>query len=568
MKKMLLAVLCFTMIAATPAPRPPDIPRAGETIEVSIVNVDVFVTDRAGNRVHALTRDDFGIFEDGKPQPITNFTEYAPQSENGRASVSGIAGPEVKPDVVPAPAPRQHRTVVVFIDRFQLQGMKVDEVFTQIRELLHKAVRPGDAVTIVGWGHRLYTRLPFTDDLTEMDAVLGKMSEERHYDVTGDREDIEREREWQGQVEAATGVSQGNMPVVSAGDAATREFSDMKAKSQAIRAVLESISGVEGQKVMLLVTRRFSRYAGREYLIARRATVGPPTDYERAFDTINFLEAITRTANANGVTLYPLYPEGLHSDWTESSANTFMPKSGDSSLAMRDYITLDNEVQALAFVADATGGQAAWGQADVIKLLPRIEQDLTSYYSLAYRATTTRTDRVRKIVVEAKNRDYTVRSRRQFIEKSDDTRMKDRVVATLFETSDDTKIPLRIRLGERRVKGKDRYVVPLSIEIPVQSLAALPDDKTNRGAFSVYVAWGDVLGFVSDVLHQTQPFTVADIQKAKNGHFTYDLDLLTDGKTNRVAVGVYDEVGKDYGLQRIDLPRPVPANQGARPEVR
>ena len=36
-----------------------------EKIEVSVVNVDVTVTDRAGKPVRGLTRDDFEIFEDG-----------------------------------------------------------------------------------------------------------------------------------------------------------------------------------------------------------------------------------------------------------------------------------------------------------------------------------------------------------------------------------------------------------------------------------------------------------------------------------------------------------------------
>ena len=43
----------------------PVIPHAGETIEVSIVNVDTVVTDRQGRRVHGLRKGDFEIFENG-----------------------------------------------------------------------------------------------------------------------------------------------------------------------------------------------------------------------------------------------------------------------------------------------------------------------------------------------------------------------------------------------------------------------------------------------------------------------------------------------------------------------
>src|SRR5262249_1682411 len=47
----------------------------GASVEVRVVNVDVVVTDKAGHRVTGLTKNDFEILEDGKPQTITNFDE-------------------------------------------------------------------------------------------------------------------------------------------------------------------------------------------------------------------------------------------------------------------------------------------------------------------------------------------------------------------------------------------------------------------------------------------------------------------------------------------------------------
>src|SRR2546422_5135316 len=44
-----------------------------ERIEVYVVNVDVTVSDKRGQPVRGLTRDDFLVFEDGKPQKVTNF---------------------------------------------------------------------------------------------------------------------------------------------------------------------------------------------------------------------------------------------------------------------------------------------------------------------------------------------------------------------------------------------------------------------------------------------------------------------------------------------------------------
>src|SRR5207245_6636966 len=73
-----VASLLLTLMAS--AQQKPPIPSIGETIEVSLVNLDVFVTDRTGQRVHALTKDDFEILENGVRQPITNFAEYTHES--------------------------------------------------------------------------------------------------------------------------------------------------------------------------------------------------------------------------------------------------------------------------------------------------------------------------------------------------------------------------------------------------------------------------------------------------------------------------------------------------------
>ena len=43
-------------------------------VEVNYVDVDAIVTDEKGNFVSGLTRDDFEVFEDGKPQKVEMFS--------------------------------------------------------------------------------------------------------------------------------------------------------------------------------------------------------------------------------------------------------------------------------------------------------------------------------------------------------------------------------------------------------------------------------------------------------------------------------------------------------------
>src|SRR5215203_5195212 len=92
----------------------------GEIVNVNVVNVDVYVTDKSGKRIQGLTKDDFDIFENGKKVAITNF--YA--VDGGKAKMIGdepvtAATVPEKPGP-PGQAPKlpedQRLRLVVYID--------------------------------------------------------------------------------------------------------------------------------------------------------------------------------------------------------------------------------------------------------------------------------------------------------------------------------------------------------------------------------------------------------------------------------------------------------------------
>jgi hypothetical protein len=201
-------------------------------------------------------------------------------------------------------------------------------------------------------------------------------------------------------------------------------------------------------------------------------------------------------------------------------------------------------------LAKATGGLMASGSMDVIELLPHIAEDLSNYYSLAYRTPATGTTNARDIVVRVKNRDYQVRSRREYVEKTDVTRMRDRVIANLYRADQRGAIPVTVDLGAIEKTSRARWSVPLRIHIPTDALSTVGG---NEGAFSVYIATGGVIGIMSDVERRTQAFTAADLQRGLK-EFTYEFTLTFDAATSVVSVGVMDERTKDYGLKTLDLP--------------
>src|SRR5687768_16935281 len=108
-------LLLFAIIGSTASLHAQQaMPRANESIDVSIVNVDVFVTDRKGNRVRGLTASDFEILENGRPQPVTNSAEYAREQRRG-GTVADVPATAPGADDTAAASP-QKRTIVLFIE--------------------------------------------------------------------------------------------------------------------------------------------------------------------------------------------------------------------------------------------------------------------------------------------------------------------------------------------------------------------------------------------------------------------------------------------------------------------
>jgi len=549
-------LLLFVAISSVAAPQTPVVPRATESVEVSIVNVDVFVVDKEGKRVQGLHRDDFEIFENGVRQPITNFAEYSstpPQQQ------SGVVTAQV-PAAAPQPPPQQQRSIIVFVERFQLPVFRSEPMFAAMKKLLHDSVRSGDRVMVVSWNRGVVgIRQTFTDDLSKVDKALdaiAKLTNTRNPDPMDDlRQELST-------IPDAFGG--GRTPIEDTGLSFSREQSarmkaqiamdDEKRKVETLKALMRSMAGVDGKKVLLLATHRLSEYAGAEafYLSDPNQL---PAEVQSEFDAKPLLRTLVETANANGVTIYPIYAEGLGSTTMPAADQGNAPSAGTGVF---DYRILSNETPMLEFVAKETGGVSAWGSTDVTKLLPRIGDDFDSYYSLAYRATPAKAA-ARKIEVRVKDPSLSVRSRRQFVPKTEITRMEDRVIGALFGIAPRSAFRFAAKSGEpARTKNKT-YLFPLTVQVPIAALTPLlGQGNVYNGAFSVYLAWGSTIGGVSETHHDTQPFSIpaADLDKAKTGHFTYTISVESLTPSLRVALGIYDEVSRDYAVGLINLQAP------------
>jgi VWFA-related protein len=143
-----------------------DTPQASEptqTLHTStqLVIVDVVVEDRNGRPVHGLTRDNFVLTEQRKPQAIRNFEEHSATSDKK----PGQPKPKLPPGVFTnyTPVAPGNTLNVLLID--SLNTPVTDQVFLRQQLLDYiKREKPGTNIAIFGLANRLIMLQGFTTD--------------------------------------------------------------------------------------------------------------------------------------------------------------------------------------------------------------------------------------------------------------------------------------------------------------------------------------------------------------------------------------------------------------------
>jgi VWFA-related protein len=522
-----------------------------ERLDVEIVNVDVVVTDRKGEYIRGLTASDFVVLEDGRPQVITNFSEFA----EGGNRVSAEDAP------AHATSPEDHapRTIAFFFDQLALTPWQLDEMMRGIEQFLAAAVVPGDQVTVATWrGRKMDLRVERTADHARARRALTTLKQELRFGgvkaladekVTDQMIDAER---FADENSAAMSARHG-IPALETGRERLgycagphMQYLETRSKVRALNSFLTSIGGLEGKKIVVLAMRRFDLQPGR---ITRFD--GPPRNICPEFDTYHLADSLIRTANAYGIALHTFHAAGLGK--TMPTAESTGPANDGGA---GDYLRLMGESSGLDLVASSTGGRIGLGPVQLARELSRVAEDARNYYSLGYRANAGK-EGPRRIKVKVPDRRVRVRARKSVIPLHDRQVVRDLVVANLQQPTASSAIDLEVRAGQSAKSGFRRLVVSIEVEIPVHQLIALPDASGRlRGAFSVLIAAGNRRIGGDDVVERRQEFSLEADPSAHPKTFTYQIDIRTNPATRRIAVAVVDETSESVGYATVDLPDP------------
>jgi len=397
-------------------------------------------------------------------------------------------------------------------------------------------------------------RVPFTRDPVQLVQTLDIIAGES---AMGGQNKNER-KDVQGQIRDAQSYDDA---VSAARTYAESVDHDLRQSAESLNALMSTLAGVEGKKVLVLTSEGFPMQPGRDAfayiddVAAEKGWQATSTMMEgMSFNATDVITGVAKTANANGITLYTIHAGGLDAG-NENSAESSRPTSMLVASAVQQ-----NSTESMQLMADMTGGIAAVQSNNFKNAFASIQRDLDSYYSLGYRATNTeRVDRQRAIEVRLKNNprnQYIVRSRQSFVEKSTYAEMSDRVIANLLYTSKANDMHVLMRMSRPIPSDDELYRIPVEVQIPMESITLLPQGEgLYVGGFDIYVVVANKDGDMSDVARKSHQITVpaAEMPKTKGKFYTYTLDLMMERGLNKVSVGVIDSISNVSGFAKDQI---------------
>jgi VWFA-related protein len=555
--KFLSAALLLSVAAAAFAQQQQ--PNLIETVEVHVVNVDVVVTDRQGNRIHGLTKNDFEIYEDKRPQAITNFYESRDDAPAAPAAATTAATPTPTPAPQPEPQQRQHRRFAFFIDNDSLHPTVRKDVLASLRKFVDANFLPGDEASVISFNRAPKIVAPLMTDKASILKAIDDVA------LLGSPVSIKTDlsRVQQACTNDLRMAQSGRIQMRSAYDDCigmvgqqTGEISmSSKRMMAAIKITLATLnSGVEAKKVLVVAGARLPTKPGAELYQWANQLFSPyltgfnrPTEQPREDQQEDLIQDVARVANSDGVTMYL-----LHAPYSTD------PNAIQNAIAVSDngadFLSAAGTYEAYKTLAQMTGGMVVSRAANFDLAFNTIARDLGSYYSLGYRPADS-SARERDIAVKLrKSGDYVVRARQTYAPKTLDEQFADRVISNVFSPAATPEWPISIRTGKPEPDGRN-FKVPVEVTIP-STITLLPQAGTTlAGGFQVYIVVGNETGSLSDVARRPQPVTVEKTGEAelRKEPFRFTMTLTVRPGLNWLSIGVVDQIASTTGLARATI---------------
>lgn len=563
MKHKTLIALFILVLASTVSSQ--SRPRAANhdqplRITAELIQLDVVVTDKKGQIVKGLSKDDFELFESGKRQQI-NFFEFvdagksrqplekatAPERSEQRTLAQGLGATEVR------------RIFAFVVDDLTIPYEDLVYVRQMLTNFLDNQMQPTDLVAIlrtVGGKGLLQT---FTTDKELLRRAIASLTPSLH-----PLSAFNNPRAPKFSATPQPALDTPTTDISNAGDSADYLSSALDETNILLRSYMsigtasfsvESMKQLPGRKSLVLVS------GGLPILSLQHATV--------AGNVSNFLNILADQAARAGVVIHTLDIRGLQAHAAVASFTDTPGRSavGESNIqggfgrapdeALFGFKNPFDSTQAhmgLRALAYATGGIAVLNKNDFDAGLGRILAVSEGYYLLAYAPSDSKFDgRFRRLEIKVKGDDLKVYGRRGYTAREDKPlpaplTKQEQLLADIRSPLSRQEIDLDAMLIYK-AKSPEQGAVDIHLVIDTRKLNF--EEADNKQQTDI-----DVAGFVFDELGKlrggfsetvTATLTKEHYDRVRTGGFAYSANTALPPGVYQVRVAVRDNKTGNVG---------------------
>ena len=544
--------LIAAMAAAPATAQQDDLPAVfSEVIDVRVVNIEVVVTDRQGNRIHGLKASDFELLVDREPTPIDYFTEIQEglARETAEADVAGV--PNLDPN---APV---GTSFLLFVDDFFSIARDRDRVLDRLEEDLSE-LGPADRVAAVAFDGKTVTMLTtWTNSPTQLADALRQARRRRAHGLMRQAElrTNDQERSEQAELRAISNrfIEEGGLQVPEETMRsslrgtelryATTLETQLESSVLAAVATLRSFANRPGRKVMLLLAGGWPQSPAL-YTVASGGIspegLGAAAD-TRLMSLDDLYGPLVSAANLIGYTLYPVDVPGFRPAFALDASAGFDgnaasdPSAGAGAFQERELL----QHNTLQLLAHSTGGVPMINAGRETALADAVA-DTRSYYWLGFEPQRREDDAVHDVDVRLVGYpDYRVRSREGYVDMSRGSEVTMMVEGALLFGNPPSAKPLGVRFGKPRRAGRGKIVVPVTVAIPLDEVTLLPVAGVWQNELEFRVTVMDENGNRSET--PVEKIRIAGNQPPQSGqYFTYETGLELRRREHTFVIAVYD----------------------------
>ncbi|MGD0628569.1 MAG: VWA domain-containing protein [Terracidiphilus sp.] len=398
-------------------------------LNVRTVLVDVVVTDKSGHAVPGLTKGDFQVSEDGKPQTISFFEPNFSTAPDATAA----APPALPPNTftnVPTVVPNDSVNVLLMDALNTAEG---DQSYVHKEMVRYLATLPPRIrIAVFMLSEKLRIIQGFTQDGTVLRAAINRLA--ANPNTSALLPTVESTNASQSAVnmilQEANDNSYGGVPNASlaATASALQQFQGQEAgfeRNQRVMMTLEAfqqiakyLTGVPGRKNLIWFVGDFPHCLAAMVNEGMLSNGGCPYDEQ-------FKKTVDMLAEAR-VSVYPVDARGLttHTLYTAENPNLTGQPNSFQAVIQSQTSSLNADLQQnglnmadMDILATATGGKARYGGNDFKGYLTADIENGSRFYTLAYTPSDRKeVGKERQIAVKTVSGDYKLSYRRSYYE--------------------------------------------------------------------------------------------------------------------------------------------------------